>query len=228
VASLEISWQIGSGNALRIIGNRLAPVNHEARTAMTAAIAGAIADEAAMATPGIALALPGRDGSGLVATILPLGRGERCGISGSFATAAAVFVQDPSLAPVYPGRAFAKLYGLTEAELRVLLAIAPGLGVKEVAAMLGIGEVTARTHLQHIFAKTGTSKQAGLLAVSQQLMSCKSLGDMQQVCSQYIRTAFEHYREQSERAVQRGKSTTDGVTRTLELGARQSARGVQH
>jgi DNA-binding CsgD family transcriptional regulator len=138
-------------------------VNHEAATAMTAAIAGAIAGEAAPAIPGIALALPGRDGSGLVATVLPLARGERRDASGSFAAAAAVFVQDPSLAPAYPGRAFARLYGLTEAELRVLLAMAPGLGVKEAAAMLGIAEVTARTHLQHIFAKTGTSKQTELL-----------------------------------------------------------------
>jgi DNA-binding CsgD family transcriptional regulator len=155
--------QIRSGNALRILGNRLAPVSHEARTAMTAAIAGAIADEAAMTTLGTALALPGRNGSGLVATVLPLGRGERYGVSGAFGAAVAVFVQDPSLAPVYPGRAFAKLYGLTQAELRVLLAIAPGLGVKDAAAMLGIGEVTARTHLQHIFFKTGTSKQTELL-----------------------------------------------------------------
>jgi DNA-binding CsgD family transcriptional regulator len=136
-------------------------VQHEARTAITAAIAGAISNEVAMATPGFALALPGREGTGLVATVLPLGRGKRRDTLGS--CAAAVFVQDPSLAPVLPGRAFARLYGLTDAELRVLLAMAPGLGVKEAAAMLGIGEVTARTHLQHIFAKTGTSKQTQLL-----------------------------------------------------------------
>jgi hypothetical protein len=66
------------------------------------------------------------------------------------------------------------------------------------------------------------------IAVSQQLMSCKSLVDMQHVWSQYMRTAFEQYREQSERAVQRGKSTTDGFARTLELGGREPARGVQH
>jgi len=66
------------------------------------------------------------------------------------------------------------------------------------------------------------------IAVSQQLVSCKSLGDMQQICSQYVRTAFEHYREHSERAVQRGKSTSDGLVQTLELGARDSAGGVRH
>ena len=29
--------------------------------------------------------------------------------------------------------------------------------------MLGIGETTAKTHLHHIFAKTGTSKQTELM-----------------------------------------------------------------
>ena len=66
------------------------------------------------------------------------------------------------------------------------------------------------------------------ISVSQQLMGCKSLGDMQRIYSQYMRTAFEHYREQSERAVQRGKSTTDGLAQTLELGAKESERGVRH
>ena len=62
-----------------------------------------------------------------------------------------------------PGEAFAELYALTGGELRVLLAMAPGLAVKEAAEMLGIGETTAKTHLQHIYAKTGTSKQTELM-----------------------------------------------------------------
>jgi DNA-binding CsgD family transcriptional regulator len=155
--------QIKTGNALRIINSRLAPVSHATRAAMSTAIVTAIADEAAKSTSGISLALPDSDKAGLVATVLPLDRGRRRGVSGPFAAAAAVFVQDPVVVPIYPGEAFAKLYGLTGAELRVLLAMAPGLGVKEAAVLLGIGEVTARTHLQHIFSKTGTSKQTELL-----------------------------------------------------------------
>jgi DNA-binding CsgD family transcriptional regulator len=41
--------------------------------------------------------------------------------------------------------------------------MAPGLSVKEAAKMLGIGENTAKTHLQHIHSKTGTSKQTELV-----------------------------------------------------------------
>ena len=38
-----------------------------------------------------------------------------------------------------------------------------GLSVKEAADMLAIGENTAKTHLQHIYSKTGTSKQTELI-----------------------------------------------------------------
>jgi DNA-binding CsgD family transcriptional regulator len=38
-----------------------------------------------------------------------------------------------------------------------------GLSVKEAAEVLGVGETTAKTHLQHIYAKTGTSKQTQLM-----------------------------------------------------------------
>ena len=50
-----------------------------------------------------------------------------------------------------PGEAFARLYGLTGGELRILVALAQGMGAKEAADMLGIGEPTVRTHLQRIF-----------------------------------------------------------------------------
>jgi hypothetical protein len=41
--------------------------------------------------------------------------------------------------------------------------MAPGLSVKEAAEILGIGDTTAKTHLQNIYAKTGTSKQTELM-----------------------------------------------------------------
>jgi DNA-binding CsgD family transcriptional regulator/PAS domain-containing protein len=155
--------QIRAGNTLLIIDNRLAPRNGSARSMMSRAIAEATTNESAMPVGGITLALPDGQRGGLVATILPLNQGRRRGLSGPFAATAAIFVQDPVVSPHYPGEAFGKLYGLTNAELRVLLAMAPGLVVKDVAAILRIGEVTARTHLQHIYSKTGTSKQTELL-----------------------------------------------------------------
>ena len=155
--------QIKNGNVIRIENNRLAPIDRAARAALARAIDDAIAEEAATPDAGFSLALPSREGAGLVATILPLTRGERRNLCGAFAAMAAIFVQDPIVVPPFPGEAFAKLYGLTGSELRVLLAMAPGLSVKEAAEVLGIGETTAKTHLQHIYEKTGTSKQTELL-----------------------------------------------------------------
>jgi hypothetical protein len=44
------------------------------------------------------------------------------------------------------------------------------------------------------------------IAASRRLMNCQSLADMQEVYSQYLRTAFEQCRDQSEKVVQRGQS----------------------
>ncbi len=155
--------QVRSNNALLIGNNRLMPVDRVARTALTKAIAEATADEAETPSGGMTLALPGNETAGLVATILPLNRGQRRDLCGAFAATAAIFVQDPIVVPPLPGEAFAKLHGLTGSELRVLLAMSPGLSVKEAAEMLGISEATAKTHLQHIYAKTNTSKQTELM-----------------------------------------------------------------
>ena len=155
--------QIRAGSTLRVVDNRLVPRNSNAHSMINRAISEATSKESTMPASGIALGLPDSEKGGLVATILPLNQGRRRDLSRSFAATAAIFVQNPVVSPHYPGEAFGKLYRLTDAELRVVLAIAPGLGLKEAAALLGIGEVTARTHLQHVYAKTGTSKQTELL-----------------------------------------------------------------
>jgi DNA-binding CsgD family transcriptional regulator len=155
--------QIENGNVLRIENNRLVPIDRMARARLATVIDEAIADDAATPSSGFSVALPAREGTGLVAAILPLHGGERQILCGAFAAMAAIFVQDPIVVPPFLGEAFAKLYGLTGSELRVLLAMAPGLGVKEAAELLGMGDTTARTHLQHIYGKTGTSKQTELL-----------------------------------------------------------------
>lgn len=155
--------QMRAGSTLRVVDNRLVPRNRDAHLMINRAISEASSNESAMPAGGIALGLPDSEKGGLVATVLPLNQGRRRDLSRPFAATAAVFVQDPGVSPHYPGEAFGRLYRLTDAELRVVLAMAPGLSVKEAAALLGIGEVTARTHLQHVYAKTGTSKQTELL-----------------------------------------------------------------
>ncbi|WP_192247333.1 helix-turn-helix transcriptional regulator [Mesorhizobium silamurunense] len=75
--------------------------------------------------------------------------------------AAIVFVADPDSAPDQ----LRNLYRLTPAEAAVAMAIARGEGLQAVADQLDISLTTARTHLQHVFEKTETRRQAELVRI---------------------------------------------------------------
>lgn len=79
------------------------------------------------------------------------------------ATSAVVFVSDPDRCPAAPAALLQALYGLTRTETAVALAVAEGDGLPTVAARLGIMQTTARSHLQRVFEKTGTRRQAELV-----------------------------------------------------------------
>lgn len=155
--------QIKAGNSIRLVNNRICPTDAAARAALSKVMEEAARDDADMGLSEHFVAIPDGLGGGCVATLLPIESGQRRNILAPFAASVAVFMQDPVQATLMPGEAFARLHGLTGGELRVLLALSQGLGGMEAADMLGISEPTIRTHLQHIFSKTGTSKQANLL-----------------------------------------------------------------
>jgi DNA-binding NarL/FixJ family response regulator len=50
--------------------------------------------------------------------------------------------------------------------MRVLLAIVEVGGVPEVAGVLGTSEATVKTHLHHVFEKTGATGQADLVKLT--------------------------------------------------------------
>lgn len=58
-----------------------------------------------------------------------------------------------------------QLYGLTPAETRLATGLMDGLSITEFAASNGISTNTAKTQLAGLFAKTGTHRQAALVAV---------------------------------------------------------------
>jgi DNA-binding CsgD family transcriptional regulator len=59
--------------------------------------------------------------------------------------------------------ALQRLYGLTSMESRVAALLAKGSSVAEIADQLGNTAYTIRTHLRHIFDKTGTARQVDLV-----------------------------------------------------------------
>lgn len=77
--------------------------------------------------------------------------------------AAIVFVADPDGAPPIAQEQLRSLYRLTPAEAAVAMAIARGAGLQAAADELQISLTTARTHLQHVFEKTETGRQAELV-----------------------------------------------------------------
>jgi DNA-binding CsgD family transcriptional regulator len=63
-----------------------------------------------------------------------------------------------------PQTAFLKnRFGLTPAEVRLVLRLVSGDSLRSAAKALGIQYETVRTHLKSIFQKTGTCRQAELV-----------------------------------------------------------------
>ncbi len=77
--------------------------------------------------------------------------------------AAMVFLRDPET-PL-SARRLRELFGLTRTEASVAAALGDGKSPENIAADLGIGIGTVRTHLKRVLAKTGTHRQAQLVAL---------------------------------------------------------------
>jgi DNA-binding CsgD family transcriptional regulator/PAS domain-containing protein len=74
-----------------------------------------------------------------------------------------LLIIDPDTQPDPPAAILRRLYGLTHAEADVALHVMHGEGLKEISALLSVSLTTVRTHLQHVFDKTGTHRQAELV-----------------------------------------------------------------
>ena len=77
--------------------------------------------------------------------------------------AMALFLSDADHASETPATVLQRLYGLTAAESRVAGEVLRGSGIDEAATHLGLKRETVRTHLKHVFAKVGTTRQADLV-----------------------------------------------------------------
>jgi DNA-binding CsgD family transcriptional regulator/PAS domain-containing protein len=74
-----------------------------------------------------------------------------------------------------------KKFGLTIAELRVLLLLVDGCSIKRIAVDLGNSQYTIKTHISHMFEKTGTHTQRDLLkavSVANDVMSQHAVQDI--------------------------------------------------
>jgi len=83
--------------------------------------------------------------------------------SGEQRPCALIFIRDPE-APIAAAR-LRELFGLTRTEGAVAAALGQGASLEAIAARMGIGLATVRSHLKRILAKTGTHRQAEAAAL---------------------------------------------------------------
>lgn len=79
--------------------------------------------------------------------------------------AALLFVFDPEVTPEITADTVRQLFGLTKSEAKLAAALCAGSTMDDVATHRGISINTAKSQLKSIFIKTGTSRQADLIAL---------------------------------------------------------------
>ena len=76
---------------------------------------------------------------------------------------AILFITEAEQAAVLRSERFSQDFGLTRAEAVFAVEISKGDGLQATASRLGVSLTTVRTHLAHVFDKTGTRRQAELV-----------------------------------------------------------------
>ncbi|MFM2087384.1 MAG: hypothetical protein RLZZ237_2253 [Pseudomonadota bacterium] len=80
---------------------------------------------------------------------------------------AIVLARDPQ-APPAPQQTLQQLFGLTPSEAQVAQALSSGAAIDSIAAETGVSVNTVKTHLHHIYDKTGATRQGELVALLHQ------------------------------------------------------------
>jgi DNA-binding CsgD family transcriptional regulator len=154
---------VETGDGLRLVRGVLVAVDTRAEVQLQQMIFGAAAvNSGRFLQHGGALMLPRPEGRhALSAMVAPTG------VAGLFPASRSarvvVLIEEPERRTTAPFAAFSESYRLSPAEAGLTARLVDGLSVRQAAEVLGISDNTARTHLKHIFAKTGSRRQADLV-----------------------------------------------------------------
>jgi DNA-binding CsgD family transcriptional regulator len=160
---------LDDGANIRTRNGRISAASRQGTHALLQAIRAARRNGAAGGTGGIGVPLPGSDGHLATAHVLPLAQGDLAEALVPQATAVVFIARESSRA--WPDLSvIAQSYRLTRAELRLLNRLLLGETLAEAAAGLQVAVSTVRTHLKGLFAKTGTVRQAQLIALVHRLL----------------------------------------------------------
>jgi DNA-binding CsgD family transcriptional regulator len=154
---------LDQGTLLRATGNVLRAVAAEADRGLGDSFRALASDHASADARGVTVVLSDSTGERWIANVLPLVDGVRQQTGEAHHAIAAVFVRNSLAADPTPLETLARLYGLTGSEIRVAEAVLRLSGNDAIADALGIGRATVRTHLNHIYRKTGANSQGDLI-----------------------------------------------------------------
>lgn len=150
------------GEGLRANGGWITTTSAEVTSRLRSLIRQTAADASGKARSGATVILDrGAERSSLFLHVMPIQQRQ----AAVRLAAALLFIIDPDIYALPSFNAFTGLYELTRSEARVLREIIAGQGLVAASAKLRISEATARTHLRHIFDKTGTKRQTELLCL---------------------------------------------------------------
>jgi DNA-binding CsgD family transcriptional regulator len=150
------------GCPVRSVNGRLSTRDAAAVDPLAKAIAFALHWESEIGDTGIGVVLGSALRGPAIAHVLPLAWSDLNKRPVAKATAA-VFIMPAVRRAAVNLAAVSGCLGLTPSEARLLQKLESGATLPEAAGALGIADTTAKTHLTHIFAKAGVSRQIDLI-----------------------------------------------------------------
>jgi len=162
-ANVAARAMIATGEVLHSLDGRLTASDSLVDQSLRDIFAAAGQGDAALGTKGIAVPLSAPPAEPWLAHILPLTSGARRDAGIAYSAVAAVFVSKALFEVPSSLETISKRYKLTPSELRVLAAVSDAGGIPSLATALGVSAATVKTHLHHLFNKTGTNSQADLV-----------------------------------------------------------------
>lgn len=159
---------LAAGQPLRCHGDHLTAVDTRSAACLRDAIGRAAIGAADVPSSGFPVVITSGNGADLAAWVMPLKPRAVEGVSGAGEHGClgqvAVFVRElVATCDAVPVEHFAKRFGLTPAECRVLLMLTKGMTPVETAHCLGTAHATTKTHIARLFQKTGARRQADLI-----------------------------------------------------------------
>jgi DNA-binding CsgD family transcriptional regulator/PAS domain-containing protein len=165
-ANRSAEHMMSNGGPIRSIRRVLAASASSASRELRKAIMLAARNETQLSETSTAIRLTDIDQPPAYAHVLPMATGDlRTRLQPN--AVAAIFVGAPDEQTGIG--LLARAFNLTAAEVRILESLMAGHTLAETAQHFGIARSTAKTHLDHIFAKTGVSRQTELVRLTMQM-----------------------------------------------------------